>query len=39
MRRDFLLRLQILLLLAGGQIQEVFEEFTKRERNVNMFSK
>lgn len=39
MRRDFLMRLLILLVLAGGQIQEVFEEFTERERDVNRFSK
>jgi len=39
MRRDFLMRLLILAVLAGGQIWKVFEEFTERERNVNIFTK
>lgn len=39
MRRSFLVRLLILLVLAGGEIQEVFEELTEREGNVNTFPK
>lgn len=39
MRRDFLMRLLILLVVAGGQIWEVFEEFTEKESNVGMFSR
>lgn len=39
MRRDFLMRLPILLVFPGGQIWEICEEFTERERNVVMFSK
>lgn len=34
----FLMRLQILLVLAGGQTWEV-QEFTERENNVETFSK
>ena len=38
MRRDFLMRLLILIVLAGGQIWEVFEELTGRESSVDTFS-